>query len=198
MDLHAYALGEGTAQERAAVEAYLAANADAREELQRIELTLSALEALPQEEIPRRISFVSDPVFAPSWWQRLIPANPVWTFASASILALAIFAHGWFLRPVATTMVVEAPVSSSPSAVTTPAAALPASDVEALVRDAVAASEKRQTAAFRQVLAEVEARHQNELRMMTATFEENSSLLRKQMNRLYVMSANLNVGGQPE
>ena len=34
-------------------------------------VTLDALSTLREEEIPRRIAFVSDKVFEPRWWQKL-------------------------------------------------------------------------------------------------------------------------------
>lgn len=70
LDIRDYAMGEGSAAERQAFAAELANSAALREELQRYELTLTALQSVPEEEIPRRIAFVSDPVFAPKWWQK--------------------------------------------------------------------------------------------------------------------------------
>ncbi|MDX2268502.1 MAG: hypothetical protein NW208_10385 [Bryobacter sp.] len=194
MDLRDYALGEGTAAEREAMAARLAASAEEREELRRWELTLRAVADLLQEEIPRRIAFVSDPVWEqkvmePKWWQRLWPAGPQWGFASAAVLAMAILAHGWVIRPVEKTMVVEAPAASRGGEQEL--------DVQAIVREAVAASEERQQREFRKVLAEVQQEHESEIRLMAASMEENQSLLRKQMNRLYMMSANL-AGPSPE
>ena len=37
----------------------------------RARLTLDALSTLREEEVPRRIAFVSDKVFEPRWWQKL-------------------------------------------------------------------------------------------------------------------------------
>jgi anti-sigma factor RsiW len=93
-DLHAYALGELTAPQRRQIEAHLSACAGCREELATLRLTLEVLPALREEEIPRRIAFVSDKVFEPRWWQTLW--NP--TFASACVLAAAILVHA-FARP---------------------------------------------------------------------------------------------------
>jgi hypothetical protein len=49
------------------------------------------MSTLPQEEVPRRIAFVSDKVFEPRWWQRMF--SP--TFASACVIAAAILGHGF-------------------------------------------------------------------------------------------------------
>lgn len=93
-DLHAYALGELTPPERRETEAHLACCAACREELDALRLTLDVLPALREEEMPRRIAFVSDRIFEPRWWQTLW--NPM--FASACVLAAAILVHA-FARP---------------------------------------------------------------------------------------------------
>ena len=49
-------------------------------------LTLDTLSTLRDEEMPRRIAFVSDKVFEPRWWQRVF--NP--TFAAGVLVAAAI------------------------------------------------------------------------------------------------------------
>ena len=38
----------------------------------RVRLTLDALSTLREEEVPRRIAFVSDKVFEPRWWQTVL------------------------------------------------------------------------------------------------------------------------------
>jgi hypothetical protein len=67
---------------------------ECQEELATLRLTLDTLSTLREEEIPRRIAFVSDKVFEPRWWQRVF--HP--TFAAAALLAVAILVHG-SLRP---------------------------------------------------------------------------------------------------
>ena len=68
-DWKAYALGELDADGRREAEAHAAACSLCREELASTRLTLDALSTLREEEIPRRIAFVSDKVFEPRWWQ---------------------------------------------------------------------------------------------------------------------------------
>lgn len=94
-DWKAYALGELDAARRAEAEAHAHSCAPCRQELAEVRLTLDALSTLREEEIPRRIAFVSDKVFEPRWWQR------IWspTFAAACVIAAAILVHG-FVRPV--------------------------------------------------------------------------------------------------
>src|ERR1700723_3609841 len=98
IDLKAYALDEVTRQERGIVEDHVRGCQSCREELDRLNLTRSALALLEDEEIPRRIAFVSDRVFEPRWWQTMWRSGPVMGFASASVLAAAILVVG-FARP---------------------------------------------------------------------------------------------------
>ena len=46
-----------------------------REELATLRLTLDTLSTLREEEIPRRIAFVSDQIFEPRWWQRYLESQ---------------------------------------------------------------------------------------------------------------------------
>ena len=93
-DWKAYALDEVDANTRREAEAHAATCASCREELATLRLTLDAMATLRDEEMPRRIAFVSDKVFEPKWYQRLW--SP--TFAGASVVAVAILIHG-FERP---------------------------------------------------------------------------------------------------
>jgi anti-sigma factor RsiW len=94
-DWKAYALGELDASARREAESHAAACSVCREELAAMRLTLDAMSTLRDEEIPRRIAFVSDKVFAPKWWQQLW--NP--TFAAACVVAAAILVHAFMARP---------------------------------------------------------------------------------------------------
>src|SRR5581483_4797974 len=98
-DLKAYALGEVGGREKAVLEDHVRGCQNCREELDRLNLTRTALASLEDEEMPRRIAFVSDRVFEPRWWQTMWHSGPVMGFASAVVLAAAILVHG-FARPV--------------------------------------------------------------------------------------------------
>jgi anti-sigma-K factor RskA len=191
-DLHAYALGEGSATERAATAAALAESAELREELERLEITLAALQALPQEEIPRRIAFVSDPVFQPSLWQRFCNSGPRLAFAGAGLLSCAILLHGVMQQQTPP----PAPVANgiTPAEVQT--------IVSQAVSQAVAEVETRAQARTRQevaaAVAATEKRFERELQLLSATIQENETILRKQMNRLYVSNAGLTIGTSQE
>jgi hypothetical protein len=96
-DWKAYALDELALEERRQAEAHAATCEQCRLELAQTRLTLDALSTLREEELPRRIAFVSDKVFEPRWYQRIF--NP--TFAAACVVAGAILVHA-FVRPAAT------------------------------------------------------------------------------------------------
>jgi anti-sigma factor RsiW len=98
-DLKDYFFGELGAAERGQVEAHLRECPSCREEFERLHVTQAALHTLREEELPRRIAFVSDKVFEPRWWQTLWRSGPRLGFASAAMLAAAILVHA-FARPV--------------------------------------------------------------------------------------------------
>jgi len=91
IDWKAYALGEMNEADKRAASAHAATCSECREELSGLQVTLSALATLREEELPRRIAFVSDPVFEPKWWQRLFTP----TFAAACVVAAAIVFHAY-------------------------------------------------------------------------------------------------------
>jgi anti-sigma factor RsiW len=94
-DWKAYALGELDPAARRQAESHASTCAACRDELATLRLTLDTLSTLREEEIPRRIAFVSDKVFEPRWWQQLW--NP--TFAAACVVAAAILVHAFLARP---------------------------------------------------------------------------------------------------
>jgi hypothetical protein len=89
-DWKAYVLRELNADTARQAETHLTNCSDCREELGTLRLTLDTLSTLREEEMPRRIAFVSDKVFEPRWWQRAL--NP--TFAAGVLVAVAILIHG--------------------------------------------------------------------------------------------------------
>jgi hypothetical protein len=93
-DWKAYALGELDRPARLEAETHHSSCAHCREELATLRLTLDTLSTLREEEIPRRIAFVSDKVFEPRWWQRVFSPN----FAAACVIAAAILVHA-YARP---------------------------------------------------------------------------------------------------
>jgi anti-sigma factor RsiW len=187
VDLKSYVLGEGTHEERAAVKAHLVKCASCREEVSRLEYTHAALLCVRDEEIPRRIGFVSDGVFEPKWWQRLWRSGPQLGFVGATLLAAAILVHA-FADP----RTVVAPVAPM-VATSTPA------DIDrvvaAAVTKAVAESERRQQQHTAELLAAAEKKHQFELRAMQVAFEDDWRIKMKQLGTLYVALNRLEPGG---
>jgi anti-sigma factor RsiW len=90
-DWKAYVLREMSADAARQAEAHLATCSICHEEVATLRLTLDTLSTLREEEMPRRIAFVSDKVFEPRWWQRVF--NP--TFAAGVLVAAAILIHGF-------------------------------------------------------------------------------------------------------
>jgi len=89
-DWKAYVLRELGQDAHRQAEAHLATCSNCHEEVATLRLTLDTLSTLREEEMPRRIAFVSDKVFEPRWWQRVF--NP--TFAAGVLVAVAILIHG--------------------------------------------------------------------------------------------------------
>jgi anti-sigma factor RsiW len=94
-DWKAYALGELDPAGRVQAEAHANSCANCREELAGLRLTLDALSTLREDDVPRRIAFVSDKVFEPRWWQKIWSPS----FAAGCVIAAAILVHA-FVQPV--------------------------------------------------------------------------------------------------
>ena len=104
-DLRDYLFDELSSQERAQMEAFLSTSAEAREELDQLRTTQQALRSAPDEEMPRRIGFISDKVFEPSrarrWWLGFWDVAPRFGFSMAAVL-LVLFAGIWVVQPTIT------------------------------------------------------------------------------------------------
>jgi anti-sigma factor RsiW len=162
IDLKAYAVDELPKNERRVVEDHMRGCQSCREELDRLNLTKSALVSLEDEEIPRRIAFVSDRVFEPRWWQRMWHSGPAMGFASAALLAGAILVHG-FERPLAQVAV-------------------------AAVNTAVNAAQAKQAAEFAKLLNATETRYKLQRQSDLATVQQAAEYYEKQMGRFVVAS----------
>jgi len=187
VDLKSYVLGEGTREERGAVKAHLVKCASCREEVSRLEYTHAALLCVRDEEIPRRIGFVSDGVFEPKWWQQLWRSGPQLGFAGATLLAAAILVHA-FAAP----RTVHAP---APPAVAVAAPADIDKVVAAAVAKAVSESERRQQLRTAELLAATEKKHQFEMRAMQVAFDDDWRIKMKQLGTLYVALNRMEPGG---
>jgi anti-sigma factor RsiW len=168
-DLKAYVFGEATRQERGVVEDHLRGCQSCSEELDRLNLTRSALASLGDEEVPRRIAFVSDRVFEPRWWQTMWHSGPVMGFASASVLAAAILVHGFARPSTVDAAQIEKQVESQ---------------LTVRVQAAVSQAQAKQSAEFAKIVSATERQRQADL----ATFQQASEYYQKQMARLEVAS----------
>lgn len=189
IDLKEYFFGEASPGDRRLVESHLEACACCREELSRLQLTQAALGALRDEELPRRIAFVSDKVFEPRWYQRLWNSGAQLGFIAASLLACAIFVHA-FVRPVT-------PSPQSTVVATIDQAAIErevAKRVDEAVIKAVAASEVRQQKKTVELLQAAEKRYEIDRRGIIQQVAGRFEFIQKAMNRDYAVNAGLESG----
>lgn len=142
-DWKAYAVGELDRAARQEAEAHAATCPACREELATLRLTLDTLSTLREEEIPRRIAFVSDKVFEPRWWQRWVTPN----FAAACVIAAAILVHAF------------AQSGESP--------ALAQARINAAVNQAVAQIEAQHSAQIERMLADYDNRNSEVFKLAT-------------------------------
>ncbi|MGD0047659.1 MAG: zf-HC2 domain-containing protein [Bryobacteraceae bacterium] len=157
-DLKDYFFDELDGAERKQVEAHVTACRVCRDELNRLRLTGTTLLSLREEEIPRRIAFVSDPIFEPSawrrWWSGFWNTPARLGFGSAALLsaALVVFALAR-PAPVQPVRLVQGP------AVETAQAVQPVSDAAMQARIEQAA-DRAVAARTQQLVAEVAAERQ--------------------------------------
>jgi hypothetical protein len=185
IDLKEYVLGEMPRREKAALDDHVRGCPSCREELERLNLTRTALLSMEEEEIPRRISFVSDGVFEPRWWQAMWRSGPAMGFAGAALLAAAIVLHA-YARPVNT---------AAPPVNTAQIEQRIERDVNARVDAAVRAAQARQSAEFAGVLAAAEKRYEIERRADLETVRQTARYYGQQMGRL-MMASNSDTPGK--
>ncbi len=188
VDLKAYVLGELAAPERREVEAHAGACAVCREELARLRLTQDALLALREEEVPRRIAFVSDKVFEPSWWRSLWWSAPKLGFVSASLVAAALLVHA-FVRPAPVVVSTAPDMAQIEARIQKEVAAR----VQVAVEKAVAEAGARQAQKTQEVLAAAERRFELDRRAERAAFANNLRMLEQQNVALYRAASGVRV-----
>ncbi len=181
VDLKDYFLKELPRPQALQVEAHLRDCPSCREELDRLRLTEAALFSLRDEEIPKRIAFVSDPVFEPSaprrWWTAFWNSAPRLGFASAAILSAALVISAF--RPVG-----DGPVRPEPPAITTAAApSLTPEDVQRQIEAAVSKAMAESRAETTTMLASLEKANAEERRKIISIYEEALSRQRKLTQR---------------
>jgi len=194
VDLKAYVLGEVPESERGAVAAHVHECANCGEELERLNLTHLALVSLRDEEVPRRIAFVSDKVFEPRWWQRIWQSGPVMGFASAAVLACAILAHGVLAQGTGRAAPPQ-PTSVDTAAVERRVSAEVNERLNAAVSRAVARavsdSEARQQQQTLALLAAAERKYDFQRKADLAAVASNLDIIRKEQTRMFMASNGL-------
>jgi anti-sigma factor RsiW len=193
-DLKAYFLGELSSRDKAPVEDHVRACRNCSEELERLKLTHTALLALEEEEVPRRISFVSDKVFEPRWYETIWRSGPAMGFASAVILAAAILVHGFtvqgFARPAAAPATPAVDTAQIEQRIEREVGAR----LNTVVQKAVSDAEAKQAAEFTKVLDASEARFETRRKADLATIQQAAEYYEKQMNRWLVASNDTRTG----
>ena len=178
-DLRDYYFKDLAENERRLTEVHVKTCAHCREELDRLRGTETALLALPDEEIPQRIGFVSDPVFQPSafrrGWDALWGSAARLGFASAAMLSAALVVFS-LTRPV--------PQAPAPAPAVTRVAleAKVSKRVNDAVAKAVAESEARQARQTQELLAASDKRHALETQAMRVRVEEYIEVEKKRQN----------------
>jgi anti-sigma factor RsiW len=162
-DLKDYFLQELPPQERAQVESHVKTCLPCREELERLQLTASALFSLRDEEIPQRIAFVSDPVFEPSplrrWLSAFWGSSARLAFASALVLSVSVIYFA-ATRPAPAPGRAVAPIVAA----VTPTPQEIQQQIQQAVAKAVAEVEVRQAERNKQLVADFEQRNDETLR----------------------------------
>jgi hypothetical protein len=189
-DLKDYFFEELDGAQRKQVEAHVTACGACREELNRLRLTGTTLLSLREEEIPRRIAFVSDPVFEPSPWRRWLAG--FWNtparlgFGSAALLsaALVVFA---LARPAAIQPVRLVQVPAVKTAQPVPAIS------EAAIQARIDQAADRAVAARTQQLKDEVAAERQRLLMVAAELEVDN----RRQHALYMSAAEYGPPRQP-
>ncbi len=168
-DLKDYFLEELPAAQRAQVEGHVRQCAGCREELERLQMTRSALFSLRDEEIPQRIAFVSDPIFEPSGMRRWLGGFWASTarlgFASAAMLSISIFYFA-ATRPAPAPERAAVPTMAAAS----PNPSLTQEQVDRQIQQAVV-----------KAVADVEARQDARTTLLTAALEARLGEARKSL-----------------
>jgi hypothetical protein len=190
-DWKSYALGELDADARREAEQHAASCNACQDELAGLRVTLDALATLREEEVPRRIAFVSDKVFEPKWWENFWRPP---SFAAGAVVAAAILVHA-FVRPPANPAMNSASIEARITAVVqeqvradvdrrvaAEVSAAVSTAVQQAVTKAVADTEKRDDQRTVQLLAAAEQR-----------YAETAEILNKQVSRIYAMNTGAGV-----
>ena len=174
-DLRDYFLEELRPEELGQMERHLKACGHCQQELERLRITGAALATMVDEEIPQRISFVSDKVFEPS------PVRRLWRGFWGSSGRLG-FAGAAMLSAALVFFAVHRPASAVPD---NPALA---QQVESAVQKAVAATEAREERKMAELLAAADRRHAQQREADMHAIDDQISVLQKSYNVMVLTS----------
>ena len=191
-DLKDLFFGEIDVRERKRVEEHLAACLACQYEFDRLQLTQTALLSVREEELPRRIAFVSDKVFEPRWYQRLWNSGPKLGFAAAAMLSCAILVHAFV--PTQSPNVTTA--SADPAVVQAMVQSEVNRRVSIEVKKVAAEYESRSEVKLQRAMLEQKKQFEFDRRADMIALEANYTVLQKKMNHFYMASAELPGGGQ--
>lgn len=192
IDLKAYQFGEATASQRAAVDLHVRECPACRDELARLGALRAALASIPEEPMPQRIAFVSDKIFEPSWWQRLLSPSPVWAAVSAMMVVSAIGLNLTYQPAALPAPRVTARIS--PPEIEARIQAEVARQVDLVVKEAVnravTESEARQRKLMNARVEQLEMDQQVNL----AQVREEYNVLQRKLGTMQILSARADMG----
>jgi hypothetical protein len=186
-DWKAYTLGEMDAGARQEAENHISVCSGCQDELAGLRVTLDAMATLRDEELPRRIAFVSDKVFEPRWYQKMGQTFLRPSFAAACVIAAAILVHA-FVRPVVvpSNAIAQVDTSAIEARITRDLTARLQSEmattVNTAVTKAVAETEKRDDQRTALLLAATDKR-----------YSDAADFLNKQVTRIYALNTGAGV-----
>jgi anti-sigma factor RsiW len=193
-DWKAYALGELETRERQDAERHAASCEVCQEEMAELQLTLSAMAALKEEEVPRRIAFVSDKVFEPTLWQKMTQFVLRPAFAGGALVAAAIVAHA-FLAP--SNVPIAAPTQAYVGAIASQVREQVTRDVtEQITQQVRAEMAAKMDVAIQQAVMQAVAdtqktddrRTANLLAATERRYQETADMLNRQVSRMYAFN----------
>jgi anti-sigma factor RsiW len=170
-----YAFDELPAPERREMERHIAACTTCAAELDNLRITTAVLRAVPDREIPQRISFVAEPLpERTSWWAAFWNSGPRLGFAGAGMLALAI-----------TFSALHQPTAVKPTVIQTASGVDVSKEIDkavtTAVNQAVAKVRSEDAEMTRVALEAAEKRHVAEHRALVASFEDGMTVMEKRL-----------------
>ena len=181
--LRDYAVGELAADQKPALEQHLAVCGECTDELDRLRVTTAALGMLADQEIPQRIAFVSDKVFAPSpvsrFWGGFWNSAARLGFASACVLGGAWIVSAYHRPTEVRTVVQTANV-----------------DVSKQVNEAVTKAVAQVQAGDARAIEAMDRKYQREYQARMAAVEESFSRMQMRLGTNLIAANDLRGGGE--